>query len=224
MNAGAFGNLSSGKTALFVKIILAEALKGRTVFSNIRLRFPRSCHVVNFILDDLPGMIRENPKQFEGSLLFIDEIPNIAEGRRATSTLNVEFTQFLTQLGKLGCDLYYTAQILTSQVDLRLREMGDLFYFCNRWFFNPLTGTWEPGVLKPRIIKLGDLVGKKGEGPVLPIAIQYIGFLRYMGGLQVKEFKGAYLPSPLDFALYDTKEVVLLDRSQFASSSRRYLM
>lgn len=225
MIVGSFGNLSSGKTQLTVIMLENEAKQGTKIFSNITLSFPdpkTQKRVNHYRMEDLPAMVKEDPGQFENSILFVDELHNIVEARRSSASLNVDFTQFVTQLGKLGCDLYYTSQILSSQIDLRLREMGDLFYFCLRYFYNPIKGKWEMAAMKKRIIRLGCLYGRPNEGPLLPIAIKYSGFLRVMGGLDVKEFKGVYVPTQADFRKYRTKEIVLLDREKYSAANRVY--
>lgn len=220
MIGAAFGNLSSGKSLILVQILLSEAMKGRTIFTNIKLNFPPGCKVTQYNLESLPDMVKQNPAQFRDSVLFLDEAPNIVEGRRATSTLNVDFTMFVTQLGKLGCDLWYTAQIMTSQIDLRLRELGDLYLFCMRYYWHPIARRWMPAAMMPRKIRLGYFFGRREEGPYVPILIYYKGFLKLLGGLQIREFTRTFRPTARDYGLYDTEEIVMLDRSQFTASGQ----
>lgn len=199
------GNLSAGKTCLCVRCVFGLAADtGRKVFANIALHFPKPYDDLYTYIptEDFPKEVTGNPERFQDSIILLDEAAVILEARRSSAGVNLDFTQFITQLGKLGVDLFYTAQILTSQIDLRLRELGDLYVFCNRMVF--INGVWRPAYTMPRILP-----------KETPIMIDAVAVLRIMGGLQQKINRFKYLPKEFDFSLYDTREIVMVDRERF---------
>lgn len=169
-------------------MIAPQMAQGRKVYSNIWLRGAEKIST-----EAIPYIVKANTAQFKDTIFFVDEIHTIVDARR--SSANVDFTGFITQLGKLNCDLYYTAQIVDSQIDRRLRELGDLFLFCTRYLY--IKGNWVNGALYPRKVSY-------------PVCIQYRAFLKQEGGLSWRQWSNAYIPTKQDYSIYDTTELVVV--------------
>lgn len=193
MIIGIFGNLSSGKTLLAVKLLKDEMDKNPNtkIISNIYLKFP-----YKFLdMESLVTEIISNKEQFENALLFIDEGHNIFESRRSTSKVNVDTTRFITQIGKLNCNLIFTSQMF-SQADIRIRELCDILCFCAR-----IDKNGRPLILQPRIVDQ-------------KIFIEVRIMIKLYGGLSFTAKIVRFNPEPY-FNLYETKEIVVLDRDKY---------
>lgn len=198
MIAGIFGNLSSGKTLLGVKTIFEEKQKNPNlkIISNIYLKMDYD----QLDLEGLLSKVAEDKEYFRNAVLFIDEIHNLVDARKSTSNLNVDFTRFVTQIGKLNCNMIFTSQIFSSQIDLRLRELCDVLFFCKR-------------------------VNEKGQAMILrerkvneKIFIFVTYFFKEFGGLVFKQGKFVFSPEKY-YGLYDTEEIVVLDRTKYLSKN-----
>jgi len=199
------GSLSSTKTLFAVIKIESQSRLGRPVFSNVKLNFgPGHGPVHFFYFNDLPKMIESDPYQFRRAILFVDELHMMIDARRASSGLNVDFTIFATQLAKLDCELVYTAQVLGSQIDVRVRELGDLFVFCERWVFKD--GLWQPANLMPRKLRY-------------PIASSGVAYLKVLGGMEIRECPYGFKVNPAYFKMYDTEQFMYLDRKKFLTGA-----
>lgn len=188
---GIFGNLSSGKTLFGAKICHDSYKSGVEVISNIKLFFPYE----RLSLDEMIDRTRKNPEHFKDKLLFVDEIHLIIDARRSSSDLNFKFTQFAVWLGKLNADLVFTSQLFTSQVDLRVRELCDFLFFCDRVDLNR-----------------NSIVGKRTVDQ--DILIKVIMVRKKYGGALLTKKVGYFDPKPY-FNLYDTHELVLFDRDSY---------
>lgn len=196
MIVGIFGNLSSGKSALAVKYCYDDWVKNKSrVISNIYLDFPS----VLLTIDELYAKALSNPEFFRDSILYTDEIHNIIDARRSSSLLNMKFTQWITQLGKLDCRLIYTSQILSSQIDLRVRELCDVYIFCMRFILK--NGVWQPAIFEPRIVND-------------PVMFKCNMVVKVFGGLSYEYFTFDIDLSEY-FKLYKTREIVYLDRELY---------
>lgn len=195
MLIGIFGNLSSGKTLLGVKLLKDEYDKDSSVkiIANLQLKGMKYYKVS---LDQLISLSKRDPEFFNNSLLFIDELHNVVDARRSSSALNTEYTQFITQVGKLNCTLVYTSQVFQSQIDVRIRELTDFIIFCNR------------------VDSQGQLIISRKRIVDTPIFIQATGLIRQHGGASWVPFKFVFDPKAY-FGLYNTKELVLLDRRKY---------
>jgi hypothetical protein len=108
MIIGTFGRLGTGKTLSGVIEAYRDYLLGKTIFSNIPLKFS---HVP----------IRE-PRDFikiRNGFCLADEIWSLVDNRRSMSKLNDIMTLISIRSDKQGFDIFYTQQYL--QVDPRLR-------------------------------------------------------------------------------------------------------
>lgn len=194
MMIGVFGNLSQGKTALvyWLLLYLPELNEKKYIFTNSETNLKKAV-IMNF--DEIIEMSKNNPKFFQDSVLFIDEIHWIVDARRANSTLNVDYTQFLTQLGKIDCVLIYTSQIFSSQIDLRLREMTDIIIFCEKVSETGANLRWK---------RIEDV----------PIFIDVEGYVKRKAGLFYTKFRFRIDPQEV-FASYNTRQMLLLDRGKY---------
>lgn len=191
MIIGIFGNLSSGKT-LTAYYLIDRLGKGKEVITN-------STNKRGYIVVDLDYLIvkaKSNPELFYNKILFLDEAHTIVDARRSSSSLNTDYTMFLTQLGKLDCILIYTSQILSSQIDLRLRELTDYYLFCSK--INQYGGSV---VSHSRILNY-------------QVYIKVKGFVKLMGGLKFKKLNFVFNPNYL-FNQYDTRQILMLDRDKY---------
>lgn len=193
MIIGILGNLSSGKTLLAIKLIYDELKKNpnKKIFSNIKLNFKYE----HIDFESLVSNIINNSSMFFNSIVLADELHLLAESRRSSSDLNLTITKFITQLGKLNCIMIYTSQIF-SQVDVRLRELTDILVFCER-----VSENLEPLFLKSRIVKE-------------KIYIRCELLIKRYGGIKYTSVKFVFNPQEY-YGLYDTREVVMLDRDKF---------
>lgn len=194
MIVGIFGNLSSGKTVFAVSLCYSE-LKTKTVISNIKLGFKYKY----LDLDQIFDAAVNNSLIFENSILFADEVHNLVDARRSNSDLNQKFTQFITQIGKLNCDFVFTSQVFSSQIDVRIRELCDILCFCERGAI--INGSFQSLTLARRILDI-------------PVTIKIIMLIKTMGGAKIQQKMCYFDPQPF-YKLYDTREIVLLDRSKY---------
>jgi hypothetical protein len=200
---GIGGILSSGKTLLGVKLCLDSKNKGKRIISNIKLNFPyfylSTSELVTFLKRNFEDT-KVIEKKFKNSVLFIDEITNLVNARKASASLNELITTFFMMLGKLDCDLVYTYQLLTSQIDVRLREITTTFCDCQRVILK---------ANQDRSLRIIDS----------PIRIKVIMFKK-TGTLGFKMSKFQFNPEKY-FNLYNTREIILLDRDRYLKSRIR---
>lgn len=195
---GFFGVMSSGKGVVSTMCL-------RWALSKFKRRVISNCWL------DIPGLIRlENEELylkhtdrdfFRNSYLYITELHTILESRSASSLVNKNFTQFLTQIGKLDCKVIYDSQ-LTGQIDLRMREFTPKRYICEKYVKrnNKLVETefWEPRKLKEQIyIKIT------------------LNMTDYRDDTEHYKELGYMTPNQLDFNFFDTCELIFLDREKF---------
>lgn len=201
MNIGMGGNLSGGKTA-FAVWLTVHSDPDKRIISNIWLDIPgrevfliKNSDLIEFLIENY-----ENQEKlfsfFGNSVLLLDEITNLINARRSGANINEIFTTFLMMCGKLDCDVLFTYQILESQVDKRLREITNVYAHCQR--IDAETGM--PMFFMPRI------TSKKVLIRVL------LEFNLEVYGIVQKQF--VFDPSTV-FSLYNTREIVLLDRSRY---------
>lgn len=198
VNSIAFlGVMSSGKdvtaTAFLKDCLNKKPLK---IISNCYLNFPR----VTMISTEELYLKHKDPEFFRNSYLYITEMHTILESRSSTSLINKNFTMFLTQIGKLNCKVIYTSQ-LQGQIDLRLRQWTPYMFICEKFVLrnNMLQSPnfWDPRKLKEQIyinltLTWVDIEGKEQ-------------FMHY----------GTITPTDEDFKLFDTEEIITLDREKF---------
>lgn len=197
MLVGFFGLQSSGKGIISTKFLRESYKKNpKKIISNCYINHPHA------IIKDSEEIYRysKNPSMFKNSYLYISEMHNIIDGRRTNSMMNTNFTQFLTQVGKLDCDVIYDAQLFESQIDLRLREFTPLRFRCERYYIDG--EKIINALLMPRIIKDYAVAIK------IELDISFGDVMKY-------KKLGYYIPTQEDFDFYKTREVITLDREKF---------
>lgn len=194
---GFFGVMSSGKGVMSTKFLSwANEKHPRKIISNCWLSFPGAVILSN---DDL-YLKHKNTDFFKNSYLYITELHTILESRSSNAIVNKNFTMFLTQIGKLDCKIIYDSQ-LAGQIDLRMREFTPYRFICERYVMrnNKLVSPdffdsrkLEEQIYIKLILNVTDLAGQE----------------------QYKEL-GFYKPEQKDFDVFDTTEVVMLDRERY---------
>lgn len=187
---------------------------GKGIISTKFLRWRKSIIpkriITNCYINDKDAIIKtseeiykysKQPSLFRNSYLYITEMHNIIDARRTNSLMNTNFTQFLTQVGKIDCDIIYDSQLIVTaqQVDIRLREFTPLRFICSR--YKIVNNKMIPAIFEPRIIK-----------EQIAILIE----MDLTTGDKTKHKKiGYYKPTKEDFEYYQTREIVTLDREKF---------
>lgn len=202
MILGAGGNLSGGKTVTFIRFLLEGHKEGKRIISNIKLigipytfmTFEKFIEILQKYRED-QAMLQ---KIFSNSIMFWDEARNLVSARKSTTNLNEMVTSFLMMAGKLDCDVYYTFQVLTSMIDLQLREITNFFLDCTR-----IDTKGKPIIGKPRILTEKVFI-------LVRLMVYQKEELVWTG----KKF--VYDPSPY-YQYYNTREIVLLDRERYLS-------
>lgn len=202
MIIGLGGKLSGGKTNTAVAISLDKAYKGKKVISNIYLNFPpklktfylKNENFIEFLIKNYnnPPKIKE---VFFNSVLLLDEVGQLINARKSSSNLNELITSFFMMVGKLDCDVIFTYQVKESQVDKVLREVCEIYGNCFR-----LSKDLNPIFFEDRILNTKIYV------------LVLLEFDLQLAGKQIKPI--LYDPEPF-YNLYDTREIVLLNRAQY---------
>lgn len=197
MIAGFFGIMSSGKGVMSTRFL-------RWLNSNNPKRIISNCWLneKNLIILTTEGLYlkSKDPDFFRNSYLYITELHNIIDARRSSSLLNTNFTQFLTQIGKLDCNVVYDAQMFESQIDLRMRDFTTLRFFCERYLYTKgqlIDATFQPRVVKEQIAIKTDMQIQRSNGTIQQKSLGY------------------YLPTTEDYEYYKTREIITLDRDKF---------
>jgi len=123
---GIFGGLGDGKTLLQTLITL-DIAKNRSdyeIYSNYNIKNDR-VHIITPL-----ELIDINPET-NRALINLDEAYAWLESRCSMSAVNRILSWIILQSRKRNMDICYTAQ-LTSTVDLRLRNLTDLAFVCEK--------------------------------------------------------------------------------------------
>lgn len=126
------GRRGAGKTLVMAALgkYLMDAYRERNVkrriLSNFELKYLPDGSSDPYLLD----RIIANPYEYRECLILVDEIANAFPGRRAMSSINVEFVDFLTQIRKLRSECIFATQF-ASVVDRDLLLQVDIFARCN---------------------------------------------------------------------------------------------
>lgn len=107
-----------GKTLGMVMWAFDEFTKGRRIFSNIQLGFPHEPLQFREI------KLQDGVSPFWNGHIVIDELNFYFDGRRSMKQDNLEFSAFLLQQKKQGCNITGTTHNLES-LDIRFRQNYD---------------------------------------------------------------------------------------------------
>lgn len=228
MNFGVGGKLSSGKGIVSILLILdLLETSHKKVISLIRLKgipdyeFLPVEEFVDFILENAQDY-NALKKKFGNTILNADEIRNVISARKSSSNLNEMMTQFFMMAGKLDCDIIFTYQVYTSQIDLQFREITDLNLDCER--VNENGGMLEFKYARMRIPTYNLDPDDLRPDNLVPIAIK-VTLMIYQDEKLFNTGKAIIIPFELVRKAgqhYDTRELIILDRTQYLSKNRRF--
>ena len=126
MIIGIIGNSGSGKTLFMVKEAFEQYKRGKQIYSNFKLKFPKinGCFQPKLVPEDF----FQNFSQYnlKNVCMFLDEIYVYIDSRNSMGKINKIMSYFFNQTRKTGVDLYYSTQFF-SQVDKRLRFNTEMF-------------------------------------------------------------------------------------------------
>lgn len=174
------GYQGSGKTLFLIKIARENYLAGKTVYSNIALKFPYKPIDYNDIINC----------KYENAVVLIDEIHLLLPAR--TSGFNpvnkAIVDNFLSMVRKKNLEVYGTTQT-PRKVDIRFREEADFIYYAEKFAF--MNGCWG------KVIHNQDLDKK------VPIKILLEVRRIFDDQIITLNFNGNYY-----FNLYDSKQII----------------
>lgn len=127
------GTMGSGKTLSMVKEARKYQENGFTVYSNFHLSFP---HVL--LTKDLVKKMLKGEFELENAVLLLDEVHQIVDSRRGTSTKGVLFSYLVNQSRKKSVRIFMTTQFF-SQIDGRIRLSTSLVVKCRSFKLNDYT-------------------------------------------------------------------------------------
>lgn len=199
---GTGGNLSGGKTA-FLNYLAKEYLDlGYRIVSNIKLSIPHT-YISNSDFVDIIQIAltqEENTQKiiednFSNSFLLLDEINNLLSSRRSNSNLNAQIVQFVMMAGKIDCNIGYSFQVFSSQVDKQLREVTNILALCKRVKASDHSSMF----FEPRIVSY-------------PILIKIKLWIDTGDKILTKNF----ILDPSDiFTQYNTRKILMLNRDKY---------
>lgn len=202
---GIGGKLSGGKTCTAVMYSYDKFLAGKKIIANFKINFPEypNCPDQIFISNtQFVDFIKKNyhnqdalKKLFFNSVLILDEIGQIISSRRSSTGINQLITGFLMMAGKIDLDVVYTAQVQDSMVDKILRECTNVYCNCFR-----IREDGSPLIFEDRIY----------QGKIRIAILLQLDF--DIGGQVIKTL--VYDPE-MYYSFYDTREITLLDSSQY---------
>lgn len=197
MIVGIYGDLSSGKNLLALKLVQQHYKNGEKVITNFKSKYA----TVEFDKEELIEKIKEDKDEiksfFENSILIIDEAHNYYQSHRSSSNLNILMNTFLTQCGKIDCNVIYISQLMgTKQIDTTLRFFTSIWCICERHNTDGV-----PLIFEPRIVPY-------------PILIHVDMIIMAKAGLQPLHQEFYFDPSDL-FDNYETRERIIIDRDLY---------
>lgn len=207
---GFFGTLGDGKTTLANYFMKELSDKGKKIISHAKLNIPYTHMDIEEIFDKAIN----DTLFFSNKILFMDEFHLIMESRRSSASVNVDFSQsILIQLGKIDCDLFYTAQLL-SQMDLRIKQMQKYFYFCTKRF--------RLHDIESYLLEQIDFDRRIVKNPItnesIPIDIKVIMLVQNVTGFKKQSFIMPWEELVKIFPKFNTREIVKFDRKKYLKS------
>jgi len=174
------GRQGSGKTIFLVALAYEEYLKGRTIYSNIHLKFPYEPIDIEQIKNC----------ELENGVVIWDEMHNVLSSRRFMKKLSIIICDgFMSMVRKKDLDVFGTTQLL-RKLDVRIRDERDYTFECFKFVF--VNNEWINWIRPDREIPKGS-----------PVMIQVD---RY--DMQTLEKNTIYFNANDFYNLYDTKEIV----------------
>ena len=125
------GGIGSGKTLSAVAYARAHK-KGKTVYSNIPLKFKHKIITAQYLND-----WSKDKKQFNNVIMLLDEGYLLFDSRRSQRKKSIENTHFILQSRKKNVDILITAQSF-RQLDVRVRD--NVYYVIECKFLKDIKG------------------------------------------------------------------------------------
>lgn len=197
MNLAVEGSLGQGKTVTLIREIQLATPKPRPPLANMHLvgaEYMSSLDMVRFIKAHQHDSAALQEK-FGNRIWLVDEIGQLINARTPSHPVNLLVTGFIMMCGKIDCDVYFSSQVPESQVDKLMRNLVDIEIQCSKFYQDG-----EPVIYGNR----------KLDKPVI-IFLNKKMKLGMLGSVTIPEI---YDPAPY-YSLYDTREIILLDRSSF---------
>ncbi len=126
MIIGVIGDRGSGKTLFMTYEAFNQYRKGKQIYSNYKLTFPKLPDTKKPILLPDDFFINFEKYNLKNVCMFLDEIYVYIDSRSSGSNINKLMSYFFNQTRKTGVDLYFSTQFF-SQVDKRLRFNTERF-------------------------------------------------------------------------------------------------
>lgn len=120
------GKQGSGKTIYVVSCLYDAYLHGKTIYSNVHLKFPYKKLNYNDIIHC----------KLKNAVVFIDEVHQLLPARSSgINPVNRAICDsFLSMVRKMNLIIYVTSQT-ARKFDIRLWEEKDFVYMCKRFYF-----------------------------------------------------------------------------------------
>lgn len=151
---GIIGDRGSGKSALMTLLLNIDMnVHNRTIFSNYWLSFIDDDHYITF------SEMAKMPDYLRNCSIGMDEVHMWADARKFFSDKNADLAKLVTQIRKLGINLYYTTQRFRYS-DTRLRDQTDYIIFPEPIPPREVNGVWVENLFKFDIqdAKTGEIV------------------------------------------------------------------
>ena len=119
------GRQGSGKTLFLIKKAYEYYEQGKTIYSNVHLKFPYKKLDYNDIINC----------KLENGVVILDEIHLLLPARNSNRVINREICDnFLSMVRKKGLIIFGTTQT-ERKVDIRFREEKDFLYYCDKFAY-----------------------------------------------------------------------------------------
>jgi len=176
------GNQGSGKTLYLVKKAFEEYKAGKTIYSNVALKFPYKKLNLKDILEC----------KLKNGVVIWDEIHINLSARNSMSSNSKKICQtFLSQIRKADLVVYASSQ-KPRKVEINFREETDYHYICSKYGF--IDGSWR------KIMHNQNLKRK------IPIMIAMEIEERFTGQM----IQDSFIANEY-FSLYDTKQIIKIE-------------
>lgn len=120
-----------GKTLCMTAFAFSDYEEGATVYSNYKLMFKHKQLVIEDFLKE---------SDIKKATVCIDELHIFADSSARTK-LSRLLTYFTLQTQKRDVNFYWTSQRFFN-VDLRIRNVTDLVFICNKYHYDPDSCKW----------------------------------------------------------------------------------
>lgn len=185
------GLMNSGKTEVISVLCFFDYLKGKTIYSNIKLNFPYFFINQQYALK----LAKEQPDLTNTSFLFDELWAWIMDSRCSNTEKSRLMSYFFLQSSKDDGEIYISSQRI-SQNDKRIKENIHKLFLCER------------------ILKIEEKTYKyNSDKRILPYYLQQFLYIRakiYLNNIAGDlEYKGFLdIPSKPFFTIYNTKEKI----------------